>query len=32
MLDHPDTAVVESLQVRVLDSSGGVRASQTIKL
>jgi hypothetical protein len=32
MLDHPDTAVVESLQVRVLDSSGGVRASQTVKL
>ena len=32
MLDHPDTAVVESLQVRVLDNSGGVRASQTVKL
>jgi hypothetical protein len=32
MLNHPDAAVVESLQVRVLDSSGGVRASQTVKL
>lgn len=32
MLDHPDTAVVKSLQVRVLDSGGNVRASQTIKL
>jgi hypothetical protein len=32
MLNHPDGAVVESLQVRVLDSSGGVRASQTVKL
>ena len=32
MLDHPDTAVVKSVQVRVLDGSGGVRASQTVKL
>jgi hypothetical protein len=32
MLDHPDTAVVKSVQVRVLDSNGGVRASQTVKL
>lgn len=32
MLDHPDTAVVESVQVRVVDGSGGVRASQTVKL
>ena len=32
MLDHPDTAVVKSVQVRVLDGGGGVRASQTVKL
>jgi hypothetical protein len=32
MLDHPDTAVVKSVQVRVLDGNGGVRASQTVKL
>ena len=32
MLDHPDAAVVKSVQVRVLDGSGGVRASQTVKL
>jgi hypothetical protein len=32
MLDHPDSAVVKSVQVRVLDGSGGVRASQTVKL
>ena len=32
MLDHPGTAVVKSVQVRVLDGSGSVRASQTVKL
>jgi hypothetical protein len=32
LLDHPDSAVVKSVQVRVLDNSGGVRASQTVKL
>jgi hypothetical protein len=32
MLDHPDAAVVKSVQVRVLDGSGSVRASQTVKL
>jgi hypothetical protein len=32
MLDHPDSAVVKSVQVRVLDGTGGVRASQTVKL
>ena len=32
MLDHPDAAVVKSVQVRVLDGNGGVRASQTVKL
>jgi hypothetical protein len=32
VLDHPDTAVVKSVQVRVLDGSGGLRASQTVKL
>jgi hypothetical protein len=32
VLDHPDSAVVKSVQVRVLDNSGGVRASQTLKL
>jgi hypothetical protein len=32
LLDHPDEAVVKSVQVRVLDNNGGVRASQTVKL
>jgi hypothetical protein len=32
MLDHPNAAVVKSVQVRVLDGNGGVRASQTVKL
>jgi hypothetical protein len=32
MLDHPEAAVVKSVQVRVLDGNGGVRASQTVKL
>jgi hypothetical protein len=32
LIDHPPTAVVKTVQVRVLDSGGGVRASQTVKL
>ncbi|MDH4288873.1 MAG: hypothetical protein OEV65_09030 [Aquincola sp.] len=32
LIDHPPPAVVQSVQVRVLDSGGGVRASQTVKL
>ncbi len=32
LIDHPLPAVVKTVQVRVLDSSGGVRASQTVKL
>jgi hypothetical protein len=32
MIDHPSEAVVESLQVRVLDASGGVKATQTAKV
>lgn len=32
LVDHPLPAVVKTVQVRVLDSSGGVRASQTVKL
>lgn len=32
LIDHPAPAVVKTVQVRVLDSSGGVRASQTVKL
>jgi hypothetical protein len=32
LLDHPDSAVVESVQVRVLDNNGGVRASQTVRM
>ena len=31
-LDHPAAAVVKSVQVRVLDNQGSVRASQTVKL
>jgi len=31
-LDHPVAAVVKTVQVRVLDNKGGVRASQTVKL
>jgi multidrug efflux pump subunit AcrA (membrane-fusion protein) len=31
-LDHPTGAVVKTVQVRVLDSQGGIRASQTVKL
>jgi hypothetical protein len=32
LIDHPVPAVVKTVQVRVLDNSGGVRASQTVKL
>jgi hypothetical protein len=32
LIDHPAPAVVKTVQVRVLDSGGGVRASQTVKL
>jgi len=31
-LDHPPGAVVKTVQVRVTDQNGGVRASQTVKL
>jgi hypothetical protein len=31
-LDHPEAAVVKTVQVRVIDSKGGVRATQTVKL
>jgi hypothetical protein len=31
-LDHPVGAVVKTMQVRVLDGQGGIRASQTVKL
>jgi hypothetical protein len=31
-LDHPAGAVVKTVQVRVLDNQGGVRATQTVKL
>lgn len=32
MVDHPADAVVKTVQVKVLDTSGGVRATQTAKL
>lgn len=32
LIDLPAPAVVKTVQVRVLDNSGGVRASQTVKL
>jgi hypothetical protein len=32
LVDHPAPAVVKTVQVRVLDNSGGLRASQTLKL
>ncbi len=32
MLDHPPQAVVKTVQVRVMDASGGVRATQTAKV
>lgn len=31
-LDHPAGAVVKTVQVRVMDNQGGVRAAQTVKL
>ena len=31
-LDHPAAAVVKTVQVRVIDNHGGVRATQTVKL
>jgi len=31
-LDHPVGAVVKTVQVRVMDNQGGVRATQTVKL
>jgi hypothetical protein len=32
MIDHPPQAVVKTVQVRVMDASGGVRATQTAKV
>jgi uncharacterized protein DUF6776 len=32
IIDHPPAAVVKTLQVRVLDASGGVKATQSAKL
>jgi hypothetical protein len=32
LIDHPSEAVVESLQVRVRDANGGVKATQTAKV
>jgi len=32
MIDHPPQAVVKTVQVRVMDTSGGIKASQTAKL
>jgi hypothetical protein len=32
LIDHPVQAVVKTVQVRVLDGGGGVRATQTLKL
>jgi len=31
-IDHPREAVVKTVQVRVIDVHGGVRATQTVKL
>jgi hypothetical protein len=31
-VDHPAEAVVKTVQVRVIDSTGGLRATQTVKL
>lgn len=31
-IDHPPLAVVKTVQLRVLDAAGGVRATQTVKL
>jgi hypothetical protein len=32
MLDHPPAAVIKTVQVRVIDSQGAVRAAQSVKL
>lgn len=32
MIDHPPEALVKSLQIRVLDTGGGLKATQTAKL
>jgi hypothetical protein len=32
MVEHPPAAVVKTMQIRVLDASGGLRATQTAKL
>lgn len=32
MIDHPQQAVVKSIEVRVMDASGGVKATQTAKV
>jgi len=32
MIDHPVQAVVKNIQVRVMDASGGVKATQTAKV
>jgi hypothetical protein len=32
IIDHPPQAVVKTVQVRVMDKSGGIKASQTAKL
>jgi hypothetical protein len=32
VLDHPATAVIKTVQVRVIDSQGAVRATQAVKL
>ena len=32
MIDHPPQAVVKTIQVRVMDTSGGVKATQSAKL
>jgi hypothetical protein len=32
MLEHPADAVVKSIQIKVMDSGGGVKATQTVKV
>jgi hypothetical protein len=32
LIDHPPQAVIKSLQVRVLDETGAVKATQTVPL
>jgi hypothetical protein len=31
MIDHPADAVIKTVQARVLDNQGAVRATQTVK-